>query len=492
MGTDRRRRQAGPSAASTKRAIGTRERISGRPAGRAPWRARPLHSPLHYGLPPMRLVALIAAAACSCCPPSRNAQWKWRDKDGRVQYSDLPPPRGHARRRHPSARPRRCARAQPPPSAPQPASAASATVGARRQRRAGVDPELEAKRKKAEPTSRPRSARPRKTRSPRERRELRPRARANMRHARKRHPHRARQRQGRARVSSTTSSAPSRRSAAPARWRPNDLPLSLVVSVRRPGAGRRRAGSAGAAPPSGRRSAAGRSRPGRRRASSVIERRAAAPDADGESAPAPAHAGPSSPLRAQCVGHRRAARQLQFDDDSTHVGPRAAGHVDAQQRAPQRLPYTCSARLTKESTNVSAIRSNTGLIDRLERRVREGVAQVELDLAGASLGRLGAHRQEPPRAVEQRERPVDQLHLHRPAGHVVVARGERLAQAASRPGAAAPSCRRRLRASTSACVAPRQELRVVARPSTTSSYISCGAYQSRTDFLTCFIESRKL
>ena len=95
-------------------------------------------------------VALLAFIAASLIALPATAQWKWRDKGGHVQYSDLPPPAGTAdadilTRPNPSMR-----RSTPTSTAPiaAPASAAVATATASAPRVA--DPELEAKRKKAE------------------------------------------------------------------------------------------------------------------------------------------------------------------------------------------------------------------------------------------------------------------------------------------------------------------------------------------------------
>ena len=87
------------------------------------------------------LVALIAASAC----PVAEAQWKWRDGRGAVQYSDVPPPQGTPEKDI-LERPRGSSR--PAPVAAAPASAASASAGGPVP--AGIDPELEAKRRKAE------------------------------------------------------------------------------------------------------------------------------------------------------------------------------------------------------------------------------------------------------------------------------------------------------------------------------------------------------
>ena len=91
------------------------------------------------------IVTLVAALGLTLALPAA-AQWKWRDKTGQTQYSDLPPPPGVPegdilQRPTGATTPRR-----PAPVA-VPASAATATPlpGAR-----ASDPELEARRKKAE------------------------------------------------------------------------------------------------------------------------------------------------------------------------------------------------------------------------------------------------------------------------------------------------------------------------------------------------------
>ncbi len=96
------------------------------------------------------LVALLAVLAASLLALPAEAQWKWRDKAGHVQYSDLPPPPGTADGdilAKPSATMRRAATTSVAPLAP-PASAALA--GAPASAPGAADPELEAKRKKAE------------------------------------------------------------------------------------------------------------------------------------------------------------------------------------------------------------------------------------------------------------------------------------------------------------------------------------------------------
>jgi Domain of unknown function (DUF4124) len=94
---------------------------------------------------PVLLAALLGLAVA--LPAA--AQWKWRDQTGRTQYSDLPPPAGTAEKdilQRPSTTSSRAA-ARAPVVAASAASAASAAplVAAR-----ASDPELEARRKKAE------------------------------------------------------------------------------------------------------------------------------------------------------------------------------------------------------------------------------------------------------------------------------------------------------------------------------------------------------
>lgn len=77
------------------------------------------------------------------------AQWKWRDSNGRTQYSDTPPPPGIAEKdilQRPGGPSNAVLRATAP-AAVVPASAAS---GALLPPPKTADPELEAKRKKAE------------------------------------------------------------------------------------------------------------------------------------------------------------------------------------------------------------------------------------------------------------------------------------------------------------------------------------------------------
>ncbi len=92
-------------------------------------------------MPRLRVVVLSALLGAAIALPAA-AQWKWRDKGGQIQYSDLPPPTGVADQdilQRPTSNQRRMAPAAPVAPA---ASAASAPKM--------VEPELEAKRRKAE------------------------------------------------------------------------------------------------------------------------------------------------------------------------------------------------------------------------------------------------------------------------------------------------------------------------------------------------------
>ena len=91
-------------------------------------------------------VVVFAALLGSALALPAQAQWKWRDRSGQTQYSDLPPPNGTPeqdilQRPSTTAAQRRAAAASAP--------ASSASDAARLAPKA-VEPELEAKRKKAE------------------------------------------------------------------------------------------------------------------------------------------------------------------------------------------------------------------------------------------------------------------------------------------------------------------------------------------------------
>lgn len=95
--------------------------------------------------------ALALMAAAMLCMPA-FAQWKWLDANGNAQYSDRPPPPGTPdskvlQRPNAAARP-----SAAPVATTAPASAASSPV------LKTVDPELEAKRKKAEADARQEAA----------------------------------------------------------------------------------------------------------------------------------------------------------------------------------------------------------------------------------------------------------------------------------------------------------------------------------------------
>lgn len=88
-----------------------------------------------------RLLILAALGTMLALPAA--AQWKWKDKSGQTQYSDIPPPAGT-----PDADIlQRPSQNVAPRAAAAPASGPTlAPAGAPK----GVDPELEARRKKAE------------------------------------------------------------------------------------------------------------------------------------------------------------------------------------------------------------------------------------------------------------------------------------------------------------------------------------------------------
>ncbi len=90
-------------------------------------------------------VALAALLGMTLALPAA-AQWKWRDANGRTQYSDLPPPAG-VPEQNILLRPNGSTNNRRAPSVAAPASSASAAPLATSR---ASDPELEARRKKAE------------------------------------------------------------------------------------------------------------------------------------------------------------------------------------------------------------------------------------------------------------------------------------------------------------------------------------------------------
>jgi len=95
------------------------------------------------------LVALCTAFAVALLALPAEAQWKWRDQKGQIQYSDLPPPAGVAEQDilgRPGSAQRRAAAPLPPASAPSAPSLSASNVLAPKV----ADAELEARLKKAE------------------------------------------------------------------------------------------------------------------------------------------------------------------------------------------------------------------------------------------------------------------------------------------------------------------------------------------------------
>ena len=96
------------------------------------------------------IVVLLVAVAASIVALPSEAQWKWRDKSGHVQYSDLPPPSGTSdsdilARPSPTAR-----RPSPTTNAATAPLVGTASAAGASAPRSTADAELEAKRKKAE------------------------------------------------------------------------------------------------------------------------------------------------------------------------------------------------------------------------------------------------------------------------------------------------------------------------------------------------------
>jgi hypothetical protein len=103
-------------------------------------------------------LALLAAVLGTTLALPAQAQWKWRDKNGQTQYSDLPPPGGVPEQdilSRPNSGKRRNVVNTVAPAASAAASGAAAASGVVAAASSPlvlktVEPELEAKRKKAE------------------------------------------------------------------------------------------------------------------------------------------------------------------------------------------------------------------------------------------------------------------------------------------------------------------------------------------------------
>lgn len=87
----------------------------------------------------LALLSIALAGATLALPAA--AQWKWRGANGQIQYSDLPPPPGVSEKDILS---------RPTPATLRAAAAASPAASGASQPAKAVEPELEAKRKKAE------------------------------------------------------------------------------------------------------------------------------------------------------------------------------------------------------------------------------------------------------------------------------------------------------------------------------------------------------
>ena len=100
-------------------------------------------------MPTARLLAALLALVCACATAQTapaTTTWKWRDASGRLVASDLPPPASVAAKdilERPTDL-RRIAPPAPKAAASAPTAAAAANSGAPR-----VDPELEARRRRA-------------------------------------------------------------------------------------------------------------------------------------------------------------------------------------------------------------------------------------------------------------------------------------------------------------------------------------------------------
>jgi len=92
--------------------------------------------------PTGRLFAMgLAALACLALSVPAQAQWKWRDSRGQIHVSDIPPPRDI---------PEKDVLQRPDPAARKAPAAVAAAPAASAAGKAGADPELEERKRKAE------------------------------------------------------------------------------------------------------------------------------------------------------------------------------------------------------------------------------------------------------------------------------------------------------------------------------------------------------
>ena len=111
----------------------------------------PMDKPVGIAMSRWIICAVVALLGSALSLPA-TAQWKWRDKNGQMQYSDLPPPSSISDRDI-LLRPPVGPRAPTQPSNGTPPTAASAGISAERVPALvpkGIDPALEAKRKQSE------------------------------------------------------------------------------------------------------------------------------------------------------------------------------------------------------------------------------------------------------------------------------------------------------------------------------------------------------
>jgi hypothetical protein len=93
---------------------------------------------------PTVLSTLVCAALCLGTVTAHATNWKYRDAQGRIVVSDLPPPAG-VQDKDILERPTTVARRAPAPTVPASAAGTTAATAVAQ----GNDPELEARRKKA-------------------------------------------------------------------------------------------------------------------------------------------------------------------------------------------------------------------------------------------------------------------------------------------------------------------------------------------------------
>lgn len=104
----------------------------------------------------MRRTCLLVLAAILAAPAAAQI-YQWRDADGRVHYSDVPPAQGDAKTVRPAARPGAGPAADTAPEGPKPKTLAEKELEFRQRRAAAAEAETKAAQEQAQAAERQRA-----------------------------------------------------------------------------------------------------------------------------------------------------------------------------------------------------------------------------------------------------------------------------------------------------------------------------------------------